>query len=110
MFGASSAPRPENDAPERPFITAQPIQRVGRQVDQSEEGPVEDILVRPASADPEFVLPVTNAIDVDAATLILKLPTKFLAARVRSDFELDLLACCSVKLFVRTGRPHPCRA
>jgi hypothetical protein len=35
------------------------------------------------------------AIDVVGDTLTLELPTKFIADRIRSDFETDLLACCA---------------
>jgi hypothetical protein len=33
--------------------------------------------------------------DMAGDTLTLELPTKFIANRIRSDFEADLLACCS---------------
>jgi len=36
-----------------------------------------------------------EVIDIDAATVTLRLPNSFLAAKVRSDFEPDLLVCCS---------------
>jgi hypothetical protein len=51
------------------------------------------------------------AIDVVGDTLTLELPTKFIADRIRSDFETDLLACCAALVphikFVRMVAAKP---
>ncbi|KYH01712.1 hypothetical protein SE91_27395 [Bradyrhizobium sp. DOA1] len=36
-----------------------------------------------------------SVVDVVGETLTIELPTKFITDRVRQDFELDALACCS---------------
>jgi hypothetical protein len=49
--------------------------------------------------------------DVAGETLTLELPTKFIADRVRQDFEFELLECCSALVpSIRTVRLVPANA